>query len=563
MQLSEKTIDNYSCYIADFVNSTWNGDKFPGSFGPTKVFDFVDYWTLRKRSLQLFKENLYAKGIIKRLLRNEIFTGIVGTSTVDSMILWPEMEEQAREEKGISYSEMLTEQFRLYSETKNVFDYRKRMTFGDFQEQVRFESIICGDGIIVSRINQQTGLPYWDWINGNYIKTPSSYTPRAGNIIKDGVELDKYGRHVAYHVETWKNDELVMERIPCYGEKSGRVISWMVYGTEKLIDDVRGEPLLACILYMLKELDRYRDAESRAAVVNAMLALFVKKSNSASVGSRPSDGLGRLRGEVNVDLNNKPAEKVVREMRIMEPGTIFDDLGPGEEIQSFQTNRPNVNYAAFENAILSGICWALEVPPEIAMLKFQSNYSASRQANNEFEVYLNYRVKKNARNICQPIYEEFIVQACLNNQIDVPGLITAVFTPELWRQKAAWLSCVWTGLTRPSVDPLKEVNASQKAVDAGFSTYDIECRRTSGLGFRQIMQTLAREKKYMKQIGFVPHADEDNNGKPVYDIENVGDAETAMTMLQDLKSSLERDGKKSEKLEEAVLQLSEALEDLQ
>lgn len=67
----------------------------------------------------------------------------------------------------------------------------------------------------------------------------------------------------------------------------------------------------------------------------------------------------------------------------------------------------------------------------------------------------------------------------------------------------------------------------------------------------------------MKQIGFVPHADEDNNGKPVYDIENVGDAETAMTMLQDLKSSLERDGKKSEKLEEAVLQLSEALEDLQ
>lgn len=158
MQLSEKTIDNYSCYIADFVNSTWNGDKFPGSFGPTKVFDFVDYWTLRKRSLQLFKENLYAKGIIKRLLRNEIFTGIVGTSTVDSMILWPEMEEQAREEKGISYSEMLTEQFRLYSETKNVFDYRKRMTFGDFQEQVRFESIIAVMELLFPELTSRRGF---------------------------------------------------------------------------------------------------------------------------------------------------------------------------------------------------------------------------------------------------------------------------------------------------------------------------------------------------------------------------------------------------------------------
>lgn len=517
MQMKLKSIDNYSCYLADFVNSTWNGEKFPGSFGPTKIFDFVDYWTLRKRSLQLFKENLYAKGIIKRLLRNEIFTGIVGTSAVNSMILWPDMEEQAREEKGLEYSEMLTEQFRLYADAKNVFDYRKRMTFGDFQEQVRFESIVSGDGIIVSRINQQTGLPYWDWINGDYIKTPASYTPRSGNVIKDGVELDKYGRHVAYHVETWKNDELVMERIPCYGEKSGRVISWMVYGTEKLIDDVRGEPLLASILYMLKELDRYRDAESRAAVVNAMLALFVSRPASSTIGSRPSDGLTRLRGEpeiVNGDVTGGP--KVVRDIRAMEPGTIFDDLAPGEKIESFQTNRPNVNYAQFEQAILSGICWALEVPPEIAMLKFQSNYSASRQANNEFEVYLNYRVKKNARNICQPIYEEFVIQSCINNQLEIPGLITAVFDTSLWKQKAAWLGCVWTGLSRPSVDPLKEINASQKAVDAGFSTYDIESRKTCGLGFRQVMQTLARERKYMQQINFVPHADEDNNGKPVY-----------------------------------------------
>lgn len=566
MQISEKTIDNYSCFIADLVHSTWNGDKFPGSFGPTKVFDFVDYWTLRKRSLQLFKENLYAKGIIKRILRNEIFTGIVGTSTVDSMILWPKMDEQAREEKGIVFSEMLTEQFKIYSESKNVFDYRKRMTFGDFQEQVRFESIVCGDGIIVSRINQQTGLPYWDWINGNYIKTPASYQPRSGNIIKDGVELDKYGRHVAYHVETWKNDELVMERIPCYGEKSGRVISWMVYGTETLIDDVRGEPLLACILYMLKELDRYRDAESRAAVVNAMLALFVKKSPSATVGSRPSDGLKRLNTlDAEPQNGNVTAGPAQRDMRIMEPGTIFDDLAPGEEIQSFQTNRPNVNYAAFEQAILSGICWALEVPPEIAMLKFQSNYSASRQANNEFQVYLDYRVKKNARNICQPIYEEFVVQSCLNNQIDVPGLITAVFTPELWKQKAAWLSCVWTGLSRPSVDPLKEVNASQKSVDAGFSTYDIECRKTSGLGFRQVMQTLARERKYMSQIGFVPHADEDNNGKPVYDLENFEgeNTEAAMSNLYELQKALERNGKSSKKLEEAIMQLTDVMENLQ
>ena len=56
----------------DLAQDAWNGSKFEGSFGPITDFTFVDYWTLRKRSLRLFKENLYAKGIIRRLLWNEI-----------------------------------------------------------------------------------------------------------------------------------------------------------------------------------------------------------------------------------------------------------------------------------------------------------------------------------------------------------------------------------------------------------------------------------------------------------------------------------------------------------
>ena len=152
------------------------------------------------------------------------------------------------------------------------------------------------------------------------------------------------------------------------------------------------------------------------------------------------------------------------------------------------------------------------------MLRFQSNYSASRQANNEFEVYLSYTVKKNARRFCQPIYEEFVIQSCLNNQLNIPGLITAVFDPAQWKIRSAWLSCSWTGLNRPSVDPQKEVDASFKALDVGLTTYDIECRRYSGLSFRQVMQIRKSEEEYMKQLGFTPKANENNNGEPVTEI---------------------------------------------
>lgn len=530
-QTVEKSIDTYSAYIRDFMNDIWNGDKYTGSFGPTKVFQYVDYWTLRKRSQQLFTENMYAKGIIRRLLRNEIFTGLVPDSNVKAEIIWPDMDPEKREDLGVEYSERLTELFNLYGKNKNVFDFRQARTFAEFQELVRFETLVSGDGIIISRINQTTGLPYWDFVNGDHIKTPADYNPRNGNRIVHGVELDRYNRHVAYHIQTWQDEQLKTERIPVKGEKSGRNIAWMIYGSERRIDDVRGEPLLACILYMLKELDRYRDAESRAAVVNAMLAMFVQRGASSPIGSRPTAGLTKLNTlgpvePVNGDVTGQ--SRVRREFSIMNPGTVFDDLAPGETISSFDTKRPNVNYKAFEEAIINGIAWALEIPPEILKLQFQSNYSASRQANNEFQVYLDYQVAQNARRFCQPIYEEFVIQASLSGIVQLPEFVPSLVTPSLWQVKSAWLDCVWTGLSRPSVDPLKEVNASQAALDAGLTTYDIECRKTSGLSFRQVMQKRKREEEYMRQIGFVPHANEDNNGNPVIipdDLGNKGDVE--------------------------------------
>src|SRR5262245_39395481 len=44
-----------------------DGEKFPGGFGFTDLL-IPDYWTLRARSTQLFKKNLYARGLVRRLV---------------------------------------------------------------------------------------------------------------------------------------------------------------------------------------------------------------------------------------------------------------------------------------------------------------------------------------------------------------------------------------------------------------------------------------------------------------------------------------------------------------
>src|SRR5262245_35096372 len=63
-----------------------DGDKYPGGFGYTELLT-ADYWTLRKRSVQLFKTNIYARGIVRRLVTNIINTGLALESTPEDAIL--------------------------------------------------------------------------------------------------------------------------------------------------------------------------------------------------------------------------------------------------------------------------------------------------------------------------------------------------------------------------------------------------------------------------------------------------------------------------------------------
>lgn len=500
------SVDNsnpYAQYIPAILQTIFDGSPFEGSFGPTKYYQYIDYWTLRERSIQLFTENPYAKGLIKRLIRNEINNGLSLEATpVASIIGIDEDEAQA-------WADSREIDWRLWSDIDYICDYNEQKTLGELAADCRMTSLISGDCLVVIRINPKTKLPHIQLIDGRHVQSPLLFATN-GNKIKHGVELDSKGRHVAYHIKTDNIGESV--RIPAWGEKSGRRLAWLVYGADTRLDDVRGEPLIACMLYMLKELDRYRDSEQRAAVVNSLLPMFIKKGESG-ISSRVVDGGATRRGTEEIPQTDGTTKKW--NWGSMLPGTVPQTLAKGEEPVSFNTQRPNVNYKTFETAILDVLAWVCEVPPEIMRLYFQGSYSASRQANNEFNTYLNYRNWKFGKDFYQLIYIEHTVQAVLLGHIQAPGLIDAWWYERNWRLFGAWTNAEWTGISRPSVDIEKDVNAGVDMLKYGLTTQDQQCRKLSGMSFKTVLAKRKREIEAAKTMGVSFGTEETTTGEPI------------------------------------------------
>lgn len=476
--------------LAPWRYSFDDGSKFAGGYGPTQLL-FTDYWTLRARSSELFETNLYARGIVRRLVTNEINVGLHLECTPEEALLGKPEDSLA------DWSETVENRFQLWCDRPQLCDQSERQTFGALQATARMEALIDGDVLIVLRQDQRTGLPRVQLIKGSQVQTPIGANPSGNNTIRHGVEVDTSGRHVAYYVA---QDDGTSKRLPAFGEKSGRRLAWLVYGTEKRLDDVRGKPLLALVLQSLKEIDRYRDAKQRAALVAAFIAVFVAK-NEDKPGTLPMLA-GAVRHGAAV-AQNSPGSNAAppRSFRTAEhvPGLVFDELQHGEVPHAFQSNAVTEGFGLFEEAIVQAIAWHFQIPPEILTLSFQSNYSASQAAINEYKMHLNKVRTEFGNDFAQPIYAEWLLSEVTAKKIAAPGLIEAWRDSAQYDTFAAWISADWSGQIKPAVDLSKLVAGYDAMIAGGFITRDRAARELSGTKYSKNVQKLKRENELLAE----------------------------------------------------------------
>lgn len=472
--------------FAQWEPSIYDGGKFAGGFGTTQV-QAVDYWTLRARSTQLFNENLYAAGIIRRLVTNEVNTGLTPEAAPDEPVLG------LPDDSLVEWTDDVETRFGLWGKTPTVCDFKRERTFGQLQQIARMEALIGGDCLVVVLQNQRTGMPQVQLIKGESVITPwgTDADIRKGHTVKHGVEFDAQGRVFGHWVQQTDGS---FKRIPAYGEKSGRRVSWLVYGTDRRLDDVRGQPLLSLVLQSLKEIDRYRDSTQRKAVINSIMAMFIKKT-ADKPGTLPMTGAATRRGSTDGTDNTTKGAPRRFNMSAHIPGVVFEELQVGEEPVVRGGEGTDTNFGTFEAAILNGVGWALEIPPEVLTLSFEKNYSASQAAINEFKMYINRFWSNWGESFCTPIYQEWLVSSALRGTIRAQGLLDAWRDPARYAEFASWTCADWYGSIKPSTDMAKAGKASQILVAEGWSNNARESRVLTGTKFSRNMKRLKAENK--------------------------------------------------------------------
>lgn len=476
-----------SSFAANFFQGLFAGEKYPGGLDPKIDFFYIDYWTLRRRSYKLFTENRYAAGLIRRLLTNEIHRGLILEATPIGKILGIDNDVLN------DWSDSIEAKFTVWSDDPELVSWDGQRNFGQLQYDVRKTALLSGDVLIILRQHEKTKTPVIQLVDGGNVRTPLDDV--FNKKIKSGVEVDSAGRHVAYYVRD-ASDPLNIKsvRVPAFGSRSGRRIAWMIYGHKIRVNDIRGMPALGIILQSLKELDRYSDAEQRSAVLNSLLALFFT-NDKPGIKTRPAMDGAQRRDAVGQDIST--ADSVSKQYQIAShmPGIILDSLPQGMKPESFSASRPNVNYRAFEEAMMASFAWANEIPPNIYRLAFSSNYSASGGEINEFKMYLDRIRADFAVDFAKPFYREWLLSMVLINEISAPELLDAWRDPQDIFTAGAWFASEWAGAIKPSLRRIQDIKAYISAVGEGLATRDMACKEIWGRKYTTIVRRLERENQ--------------------------------------------------------------------
>lgn len=468
----------------------FDGSKYPGALRRMYPNGYeLDHDTLRDRSRAAHWDSPQARGLLQRLADNVIGTGLELACTPVRELIGSMMTD----EEWRTLTREIELRFYLWASSIEP-DAAERRTLAELQKFVFLNEIRDGDIPIILRYSGDASrvsplniqILDGSQLHSVYDAPTIAAAKSRGNILRDGLEITPAGALVAIYVE---DDEYKVTRIPVRGTERRFVI------LPAIIDmpgQVRGIGILAPILHELQKITDYKVAELQAALVNAIIAAYV----TTEIGGVPKRPLSdttvpSLRGSGS-SVASVPAS--TPEVNFDRPGIFVQNLGVGQDLKSFDTKRPNVNFASFENAVVKSLSAALSQPVEVLDMSFRQNYSASRAALILFwQVVEGWRVHAGSQFLA-PVYEAWLREEV--NAGRLPQLRANGFGVDPVRTRS-WLAHEWIGQSMPSIDPVKDAQADDMRLAQGATTHERVALEYNRSDFYENAARQARERELL------------------------------------------------------------------
>ncbi|WP_242883524.1 phage portal protein [Stenotrophomonas maltophilia] len=285
-----------------------------------------------------------------------------------------------------------------------------------------------------------TAVPYsFEMLEADLV--PLDFNDPARNILQ-GVERNAWGRPIAFHVYKSHPGDPMGTRL-----ETKRVSAEFMHciALMKRLHQVRGLSVFASAMSRFEDVKDYEESERIAAKVAASMTFQIKKGSGEQYGA-DLGGQAILQDGVPI-----------RELRLA-PGAIFDDLLPGESIESLGTDRPNPNAATWRKEQLRAAAGGIGVSYSSLSLDYNGTYSAQRQELVEkWGSYLMLAERFIA--LCVRPQRMRFVEACV--------LSGRVRLPRGWTLRDLAAS-TYVRPVMPWIDPLKEAYARGEAEDRGW-----------------------------------------------------------------------------------------------
>ena len=301
-----------------------------------------------------------------------------------------------------------------------------------------------------------------DLLDHQFFRAPTDVE----NEIRLGVEVDNFGRPVAYHL--W--DRHPTDLFNSTARKRVRVPAdelIHIYRSDRP-NQSRGTTWLNSIMFPAKMLDGYVEAEVVAARTGAAKMGFFEQKTDADY-SPPKEG-----------------ERLTVEAV---PGQ-FEQLPPGVEFKPWSPEHPSTAFPNFLQSMQRWIASGLHVSYNVLANDLQGvNYSSLRSALLTERDHWRKLQYWWARRVLMPIYSEWLEFAQLSGKLyldsrEWSSFMAVRFMPRGW----SW------------VDPLKDINASVAGIENGLASRG-RVLAEQGLDFEEIAEELAEEQELIDELG--------------------------------------------------------------